>query len=399
MRQHNISTSLTSTSLSMILFIPVLLLFISCTTLPFSFGGLGVYSAGDVLNYAFLAFRLQSAGLQTKLLRHSGIISLGPIFNDALSVFNTSMETDLLINPTEIVAPKLMKKMATHVRTHAFFISSTDCLVDFSKGGSHTHTHTRVTKNAKSIFSLSHRQIALWTFQREDHTSDWLRTVLISGLGQTMNGKTYRCVLCYRLGILLFYVSKPCSPRSRVFAEDIYGDHAISCAGIIGIKHRHNVVRDTFVDICYHSGISADKEVDIGLDGGREKSLRPTDVLLYSWDGGLDVCVDVTRSSHLTQTGMVDFVPVRAMIDAAQRKRGKYMTKCAAIGYEFLPFSFPSLGELEADAVRLLKRIRKFFMAQDIEARAAVHIFNIISFANAKREWAQILSQLPSNLF
>ncbi|GJZ38734.1 putative reverse transcriptase domain-containing protein [Tanacetum coccineum] len=34
------------------------------STLPFAFGGLGVYSASDVLNYAFLTSRLQSAGLQ-----------------------------------------------------------------------------------------------------------------------------------------------------------------------------------------------------------------------------------------------------------------------------------------------------------------------------------------------
>ncbi|GKD10609.1 hypothetical protein Tco_1190294, partial [Tanacetum coccineum] len=66
------------------------------------------------------------------------------------------------------------------------------------------------------------------------------------------------------------------------------------------------------------------------------------------------------------------------------RKRDKYMAKCAAIGYGFLPFSFTSLGELEVDAVTLLKRTRKFFMAQDIGARAAVHIFNRISFAIAK---------------
>ncbi|GKC60615.1 hypothetical protein Tco_1088213, partial [Tanacetum coccineum] len=65
-------------------------------------------------------------------------------------------------------------------------------------------------------------------------------------------------------------------------------------------------------------------------------------------------------------------------------KRDKYMAKCAAIGYGFLPFSFTSLGELEVDAVTLLKRIRKFSMAQDIGARAAVHIFNRISFAIAK---------------
>ncbi|GJR17908.1 putative reverse transcriptase domain-containing protein [Tanacetum coccineum] len=308
-------------------------------TLPFVCGGFGVYCAGDVLNYAFLASRLQSAGLQTKLLRHTGIVSPGPIFDDALSVFNIAVETDLLCNPSEIAAPKLMKKMAD-----IYF--------------------TRVIKNAESTFSLSPRQMALWTSQREDHTSDWLRT----------------------LGIPLFSVSKPCSVCLRVFIEDIYEDHAVSCVGIIGIKHRHNVVRDTLVNICYRSRISAGKEVDIGLDGRRDKSLRLADMLLYSWDGRLDVCVDLTGSSPLTQTGMVDFVLGRAVIDDAQRKRDKYTAKCAAIGYGFLPFSFSSLGELEADAVILLKRIRKFSMTQDIGARAAVQIFNRLSFAIAKGE-------------
>nr|GFC10167.1 hypothetical protein [Tanacetum cinerariifolium] len=58
----------------------------------------------------------------------------------------------------------------------------------------------------------------------------------------------------------------------------------------------------------------AGKEVDIGLGGGCDKPLRPADMLLYSWDEGLDVCVDLM---------------------------GKY-------------------------AVNLLKRIRKFSVTQDI---------------------------------
>ncbi|GJU13631.1 hypothetical protein Tco_1136027 [Tanacetum coccineum] len=216
-----------------------------------------------------------------------------PAFNDALCAFNTKMETDILSNANEIAAPKLMKKLAD-----IYF--------------------TRVTQTTESTFSLSSRQIALWKSQMEDHTSDWLRAVLISGLGQTMNG-------------------------------DIYGDHAVSCASIIGIKHRHNVVRDTMVDICFRSGISARKEVDIGLGEGCDKPLRLADMLLYSWDEGLDVCVDLTGSSPLTQTGMVDFVPSHAVIDAAHRKRVKYEAKCANIEYGFLPFSFSSLGELEKD--------------------------------------------------
>ncbi|GKA63271.1 hypothetical protein Tco_0762877 [Tanacetum coccineum] len=326
----------------------------------------------DVLNYAFVASRLQSATLQTKLLRHVGIVTSGLTFDGALYMFNKAMEIDFLSTPSDVAAPKLMKK-----REDIYF--------------------TRVTKDDESSFSLSPRQMALWQSQRENHTSDWLRVVPISGLGQTMNGKTYRSVLCYRLGFPLFSVSKPCSACSRVFAEDIYGDHAVSCAEIIGIKHRHNMVRDTLVDICFRSGISAGKEVDIGLDGGHDKKLHPADMLLYSWDGGQDVCMDLTGSSPLTQTGMTDFALGRAVTDVAHRKHGKYMAKCAAIGYEFLPFSFSCLGELETDDVTLLRRIRKFSMAQDIRARAAIHIFNRISFAIVKGVGAQIVSRLPSN--
>nr|GEV59189.1 hypothetical protein [Tanacetum cinerariifolium] len=297
-------------------------------TLPFAFWGLGIYYACDVLNYAFLASRLQSIGLQTKLFRHAGIVVSRPTFDDAWCVFNTSMETEFLSNPSEIIASKLMKKMAD-----IYF--------------------TRVTKNAKSTFSLSPRQMALWKSQREHDTSDWLRAVPISRLGQTMNGKTCRCVLCYQLGIPLFSVSKPCSACSRGFAKNIYGDHAVLCAGVIGIKHLYYVLRDTFVDICFRSGISVGKEVDIGLDWGCDRSLRSADMLLYSWDRGLDMCVDLNGSSPLTQTGMVDFMPGRVVIDAAQHKRVKYMAKCAAIGYGFLPFFFSSLGELEEDAITL----------------------------------------------
>nr|GEW96536.1 zinc finger, CCHC-type [Tanacetum cinerariifolium] len=203
------------------------------------------------------------------------------------------------------------------------------------------------------------------------HIFNRISFAIAKGVGAqlTMNGKTYRYVLCYRLGVPLFSASKPCSACSKVFTGDIYGDHAVSCAGIIGIKHRHNMVRDTLVDICFRPGISA----------------------------GLDVCVDLTRCSPLTQTGLADFLAGRAVVDAAHRKCVKYDAKCADIGYGFLPFSFSSFGELENDAVNLLKRIRKFSVTQDIRARATVYIFNRISFAIAKGVRAQLVSRHPTN--
>ncbi|GJW19176.1 hypothetical protein Tco_0026612 [Tanacetum coccineum] len=68
----------------------------------------------------------------------------------------------------------------------------------------------------------------------------------------------------------------------------------------------------------------AGKEVDIGLGGGCDKLLRPADLLLYSWDERLDVCVNLTWSLPLTHTDMVDFVPDLTVIDATHRKRVKY---------------------------------------------------------------------------
>ncbi|GJW66296.1 hypothetical protein Tco_0120720 [Tanacetum coccineum] len=166
-----------------------------------------------------------SAGLQTKLLQYTSIVASMLNFDDAFCVFNKSMKTDFLSNSNGLM----------------------------------------------------------------DHTSDWLRTVPIYGLGQTMNA-------CSRI--------------------------------LVG------------------------KEVDIGLDEGRDTLLHPADMLLYSWDGGHD---------------------------------------CAAIGYGFIPFSFSSLVELEADAVILLKRIRKFSMTQDIRGSAVVHICNRIGFSIAKEVGVQIV--------
>nr|GEV19876.1 hypothetical protein [Tanacetum cinerariifolium] len=101
-------------------------------------------------------------------------------------------------------------------------------------------------------------------------------------------------------GVPIFSIVRSCSACSRVFTGDIYKDHVVSCTGIIDIKHHHNIVRDTLVDICFWSGISTGKDVDIELGRGRDKPLLPADLLLYSWDRGHDVCVDLTWSSPLT---------------------------------------------------------------------------------------------------
>ncbi|KAL6537461.1 hypothetical protein OROMI_025995 [Orobanche minor] len=197
-----------------------------------------------------------------------------------------------------------------------------------------------------------------------------------------MNGRTYRSVLSYHLGIPLFPLSRPCSACSRVFHGDVFDDHAVSCSGTVGVKHRYNLVRDTLLDICFRSAISVAKEVDVGLIDAHDKPLRPADLLLYS--RGWDVCVDLTGSSPLTQSAMADYAPGRVVVDAARRKYAKYQNLCEERVYGFLPFSFSSLGKLETGAVALLKRIQKILVSQDAVRRAAAHIFSRIGFVIAK---------------
>ncbi|GJU32188.1 hypothetical protein Tco_1175777, partial [Tanacetum coccineum] len=125
---------------------------------------------------------------------------------------------------------------------------------------------------------------------------------------------------------------------------NIYRDNVVSCDDIISIKHWYNVIHDTLVDFHFRSGISAGKEVDMRLNGWYDKPLRSNNMLLYSWDKGLDACVDLIGSPPLTQTGMVNFVLGHAIIEAAQRKCVKYEAKCSDSGYVFSPSHYFLLG-------------------------------------------------------
>nr|GEW26602.1 probable ribosome-binding factor A, chloroplastic [Tanacetum cinerariifolium] len=90
--------------------------------------------------------------------------------------------------------------------------------------------------------------------------------------------------------------------------------------------------------------------LDVFLEELEEDDTRMCSIS-FGYDDGASMVYVCFGFSPLTQIEMVDFVSGRAVIDVAQRKFGKNMAKCAAIGYGFLPFSFSSLGELEADAV------------------------------------------------
>jgi hypothetical protein len=127
-------------------------------TLPIKMGGLGIFAAGDVINYAFLASRLQTSSLQARILANSDLHSLGWAFERALGVFRVVCGSNAFSLNDESAAPHMMKKLA-----EAYF--------------------NVVENNLVSSYMLTPRQIAILSSTREPHAQDFLLTIPIDGLG------------------------------------------------------------------------------------------------------------------------------------------------------------------------------------------------------------------------
>src|SRR5688572_28031441 len=114
-------------------------------------GGLGIYSVGDVINYAFLASRLQTSLLQAKILAHSDVSSLGSTFERALGLFQVLCGSNAISLNDEPAAPQMMKKL-----TWAYF--------------------NVVEKSLASSYNLTPRQAAILSSSQEPHAQNFLLT-------------------------------------------------------------------------------------------------------------------------------------------------------------------------------------------------------------------------------
>ncbi|GKB63474.1 putative reverse transcriptase domain-containing protein [Tanacetum coccineum] len=80
------------------------------STLPIHLGGLSILSAGDIIQYTFLASRLHTSNLQADILLKTCIVSYG--FQNALDAFNHICNVDILFITTSASAPQMMKTLA-----------------------------------------------------------------------------------------------------------------------------------------------------------------------------------------------------------------------------------------------------------------------------------------------
>ncbi|KAL5707554.1 hypothetical protein ACHQM5_018444 [Ranunculus cassubicifolius] len=213
---------------------------------------------------------------------------------------------------------------------------------------------------------------------------------------QKIEPRIFRSVIGYRLGIS-FFINNPVCPSCKLERIDEFGDHALHCAAEIGVKHRHDLVRDLLFDLCRCAGVPSRKGVSLHCISEDVGNLRPADILLTCWEQGRDVCMDITGVSPFFRSGFNSFVSGQAVLKAVQRKVLKYGAKCTGNGLGFLPFAFTTFGELCEEAVEFLKRIRLATLSNAAYAKSAPHIFNRVGIFIQKGVGAQIVSRLPTN--
>ncbi|XP_026399036.1 uncharacterized protein LOC113294877 [Papaver somniferum] len=216
----------------------------------------------------------------------------------------------------------------------------------------------------------------------DNFLQDYLLAIPADGLGQKIGPRQFSAVLSYRLGIPLFNANSSCMCCNRDM--DVYGDHALHCASEVGIKFRHDIVRDTFGDISYRASVPYKIEANLGFlshDGG---DARPADIMVYIWEDGHDTCFDVTVVSPFAGGGVQAFTPGLALAKAIERKRVKYLDVCNANGYSFRTLAFTTLGELGIQSIELLRRLKSYIARHDVKVKVGNFLFIRLGLAIQK---------------
>lgn len=148
---------------------------------------MGVYTAKDVV-YAFIAPRLQTSEVQSRILRHEQLqSSSSPLFVEAVEGFEKVVSgfkvADLYSDLS--VPKKIMKKLADE-----YFL--------------------KISSAIHSDFSFDDRQLAIHHLLQSPHSQDFLKAAPIEGLGQKFSAREFRVVLQYRLMISIFSGQSEC---------------------------------------------------------------------------------------------------------------------------------------------------------------------------------------------
>ncbi|MCI02441.1 auxilin-like protein, partial [Trifolium medium] len=124
-------------------------------------------------------------------------------------------------------------------------------------------------------------------------------------------------------------------------------------------------------------------------------TLRPADVLVYSWVGGKHACVDLTGVSSLVGLATGDFTVGQTTLKAASSKVVKHGGACADNEHVFIHFAFDIFDFLAPEAMNILKKVQKVMHINMVSPRSQDVVFNMIGLVIQKEIAVQLVARLP----
>ena len=198
-----------------------------------------------------------------------------------------------------------------------------------------------------------------------------------------------------RLGCPVYEQDGPCPLCLQ--PSDRFGVHALCCGTGRERITRHNTLRDHLHQLAASAALNPSKESRFLLPG---QNLRPADILIPSWAGGLDTALDVTVVNPLQAALVVGVAatPGHALSHRYSTKMAGAAEDCRRQGIKFLPVVVETLGGWHQGAEQEVKKLAgaKARHTGQEEEEALRHAFTRLSIILMKGNAAILSNRIPN---
>ena len=193
------------------------------------------------------------------------------------------------------------------------------------------------------------------------HASAWISVVPSVSLGLHFDSQEFNTELKWWLGVNPSVsldgnlMACPLCPGNSL---DSLGYHWVTCKRGSDVTLRHNAIRDVLFSTFRRAGLSS--HLEVGRGWGQDCSrTHPVDILVTNWDNGISAAFEVTvtsplNSSVIMEVGMYSGVAARA---AEFRKHSENDTKCVPLSWKCIPLAVKSYDAWGPEALKAFSQV------------------------------------------
>ena len=227
------------------------------------------------------------------------------------------------------------------------------------------------------------------------HASAWLSVTPSPRLNLHLDPAEFQVALKWWLGIPV--VQGQSCPHCPSFALDDFGHHALSCKHGGDVVLRHNKLRDIFSDFCQRACLGPCLEMGCGA-GFTNTQSRPADVLVPNWDLGKPAAFDLSVTSTLHSSVLLEasVTAGSAALAAENRKHNSNDRKCEELGWVCIPLVVETYGCWGAAAVAAFSKLagRLSTRLNQPKSRTIFGIYSRLGLALVRANCRAILSRV-----